>query len=163
VRRVSPDRVRVGLDPFAAFLIGHPMSVIVSPVGTLVKKDTPGCWLLDESGTIPVKIPVTGRVARFNDQLTVWPGLLTSDPYEEGWLLEATVTESGALDGLLDASSMERRTEEDWRRIERRVTEALVTEAPGVGPVLADGGEPVTDLRRILGPRRHRLLVLELM
>ena len=163
VEKIEDGRVRIGFDPFAAKLVGCPMSVVFSPVGTLVKKDTPGCWLLDESGTIPVKMPVTGRVRRFNTELSVWPGLLSSDPYERGWLMEVSVTDPTELKGLLSAAEMHRRTEDDWKRIERKVTEVLVTEADSVGPTLQDGGEPVTDLRKILGPRRHRQLVLDIL
>jgi glycine cleavage system H protein len=162
VRKAGSGRVRIGLDRFAVRLIGCPIAVVFGTPGAHVLEGAPGCWMQDEHGLIPVKMPVSGRVVRVNENLHTWPGLVASEPCGDGWLLEVECPESELIK-LLDAPAMEKRTEEDWKRIERRVTEVLNRESSGVGTTMQDGGEPVRDLRRILSPRRYRQLLLDLL
>ena len=54
----------------------------------------------------------------------------------------------------------------DLRRFRRRVAFELLAAADdgdGVGATLPDGGEPVLDLPSLLGPRRYRALLRELV
>ena len=54
-----------------------------------------------------VYAPVAGTVSAVNDALDGAPELVNSDPYGEGWLVELTVEDAGALqsDTLLDAAA----------------------------------------------------------
>jgi glycine cleavage system H protein len=49
--------------------------------------------------------PVTGTVAARNAALDGAPELVNSDPYGEGWMVEITPDDPGALDRLLDAEA----------------------------------------------------------
>ena len=48
--------------------------------------------------------PVDGVVTEFNEKLLDHPELVNSDPFGEGWLIKATVTEITAIDGLMSAA-----------------------------------------------------------
>ena len=47
--------------------------------------------------------PVAGEVVASNAALSDNPGLVNSDPYGEGWMIEVRLADAGAIDGLLDA------------------------------------------------------------
>lgn len=47
--------------------------------------------------------PVAGEVVAANPALADNPGLVNSDPYGEGWMIEVRLTDAAALDDLLDA------------------------------------------------------------
>jgi|TARA_B100001245_G_scaffold88196_1_gene63589 glycine cleavage system H protein len=48
--------------------------------------------------------PVDGVVTEINEKLLDHPELVNSDPFGEGWLIKATVTEITAIDGLMSAA-----------------------------------------------------------
>ena len=47
--------------------------------------------------------PVAGEVVAANPALADNPGLVNSDPYGEGWMIEVRVPDAAALGDLLDA------------------------------------------------------------
>ena len=48
--------------------------------------------------------PVDGVVTEINEKLLDHPELVNSDPFGEGWLIKATVTEITAIDRLMSAA-----------------------------------------------------------
>jgi len=61
-----------------------------------------------ESGkaAVDIAMPIAGRVIAVNDEVDHEPGLLNSDPYEQGWLIE--IAHDGAsLDALMNAQQYE--------------------------------------------------------
>jgi glycine cleavage system H protein len=100
----------------------------------------------------------------------------------DGWLLEIAAPAAGAgcrpgcaaaasspagatasTPRLLPAAEARRRAGHDLRRFRRRVALDLLAADDGVGATLPDGGEPLLDLRALLGARRHLELVRELV
>lgn len=49
--------------------------------------------------------PVDGKVVKINGALDGKPELLNDDCYGEGWMVRLAVSDSGALDGLMDAAA----------------------------------------------------------
>ncbi|WP_337865167.1 glycine cleavage system protein GcvH [Ignavibacterium sp.] len=49
--------------------------------------------------------PFTGKVLEINSKLKDNPELLNSDPYGEGWMIKAEISNPSELDELLDASA----------------------------------------------------------
>jgi glycine cleavage system H protein len=148
--------VRLGLDAFAARLAGHPEAVILPAPGCGLRRGEAACWLAGHGELLAVRAPVTGTVRRCNPRLHGEPGLVADDPCGEGWLLEVTCGGSEAqLAALLDAPAASRFARDQ----ERRLALAVAPAAAAVGSALPDGGEPLRDLRRVVGERRwHRLL-----
>ncbi len=155
---------RVGVDVLAASVLPPPRAVIFPASGAIVCQGRAGCWLEDEGGPIPLKMPVSGVVIRANEKLRAHPSLLLDAPYDGGWLLELCCPEAARESAkLMSAEAMRLQSQTDLRRLHRRL--ALLLRAPTVGacPTLADGGQPVADLRKTLGPSRYRGLILELL
>jgi len=51
--------------------------------------------------------PVDGTVVEINQELTAAPELINSDCYDAGWLCKMTITDTTALNDLMDASQYE--------------------------------------------------------
>ena len=47
--------------------------------------------------------PIDGVVTEINEKLLDHPGLVNEDPFGEGWLIKATVTDVTEIDGLMSA------------------------------------------------------------
>lgn len=158
-------RVRVGLDALAAALLGPPAELRFGRRDEPVERGQPVCELVLRAGALPLGAPVPGRLLEGNHALESTPHLLLESPYDDGWLLEMAV-EEGALEGLLDAGEARRRSAHDLRRFRRRIALHVLADGggtDGLGPTLPDGGELVTDLRGLLGPRRYLELLREMV
>jgi glycine cleavage system H protein len=49
--------------------------------------------------------PFSGKVIEINKKLTDSPEVVNSDPYGEGWMIKAELSNSSDLNGLLDANA----------------------------------------------------------
>ena len=88
---------------------------------------------------------------------------MSLSPYDQGWLLEIDCPGGAETHHeLLPAHELRNRVATDLRRLHQKVSRA-VSRDPAVGRTLPNGGERLTDLRRILGPRRYHRLILPLL
>jgi glycine cleavage system H protein len=139
------DLVTVGLDDFAAQLVGTADAVTLPAVGANVRQGGPG-WELRAGGrTLQMVSPVEGTVVAVNRAVLDAPQRAAEDPYGEGWLLKVRpanrqVTLRNLLSGEL-ASAWMQQTVERLRRMP----------AGGLGVVMPDGGVPVRGFGRALG------------
>jgi len=162
VRSVGRERVRVGVDAFAAKLLRRIDGVILPPPGTPVRRDASICWLHDADEIASLRSPVTGRISVTHGLIRHRPELMSSDPYGEGWLFEIRVRKerppkcNGGLLAADAASELARRQGEALATEVR----AFATEATGLaGPTLADGGVPLDDPIAVLGRRRYYRII----
>ena len=161
---VEGDRLRIGIDSFAARLIGRTTSAILPPSGALVHRGRIGCWLLDDLGPLPLKMPVSGTVLCGNKRLRSYPSLAAESPYDEGWLVEVAPIEAAQeMAFLLSAAEMRRRSQADLARFRRQAAAYVRRGAQVVGLTLADGGERLATLRDMLGEPCHRRLVMQFL
>jgi len=163
-RRIDKDRVRVGLDAFAARLLKSTVSVILPPQGSPMRQGCATGWLMDERELLPVRAPVSGSVVRGNPRLRDEPRLVTSHPYGSGWLVEARCDESPSKDrALRSAEQMRKRSERQLDELRRQAARHLTKGRERVGATLPDGGERLTDLRKMLGAPVYLRLVANLL
>ena len=161
------DRIRVGLDAFAAALLRTAVCLI--PADGLggseasVVTGAPLCSVDLGVGRLPISSPVTGGPLRWNGAVAKDATILVTSPYEEGWIVQMEPVGAGALSGLFGADTMLERSRLDLRRFRRRAAMFLFDDAGAVGPTMADGGQVLTDLRFILGARRYLDLVGDLV
>jgi glycine cleavage system H lipoate-binding protein len=147
--------VTVGLDDFAAQLVGPPDGLELPPVGASMRQGERG-WSVRVGGrTLPMIAPVDGTVVAVNQAVLDAPRLATEDPYGEGWLMKVGAPNAPALlRNLLSgelASVWMRHTAERLSRLP----------AAGLGVVMADGGAPVRGFGRTLGPEEWQAVVRE--
>ena len=137
---------RVGLDDFAQKLVGVAQRVNVPGVGSRVEQGEKGVQLIVDTKSIDVLSPVGGEVLAVNDEVLRSPGLINDDPYGKGWLFKVRVPRMTAnLRNLLTGRPARMWMDGTVTSLKRRMEGEL-------GPVLQDGGLPVTGIAKDLSP-----------
>ena len=149
------DLVTVGLDDFAAQLVGTPDAVSLPDVGASVRQGGPGWQVRAGDRTLQMLSPVEGTVVAVNRAVVDAPQRAADDPYGEGWLLKVRpanrqVTLRNLLSGEL-ASAWMQQTVERLRQLP----------AGGLGVVMPDGGVPVRGFGRALAPEEWDVVARE--
>lgn len=97
----------IGITEFAQKELGDIVFVEVETIGQTLNEG-------DVFGTVEaVKTvsdlfsPVAGTIDELNPALANEPELVNSDPYGEGWMIKMTVTDTAAVEGLMDAAAYE--------------------------------------------------------
>lgn len=105
---VEGNVATIGITEFAQSELGDIVYVEINTVGQVVEQN-------DVFGTIEaVKtvsdlfIPVTAEVTEINPKLNAQPELVNSDPYGDGWIVKATITDPSQLDDLLSAADYQK-------------------------------------------------------
>lgn len=161
---VGPDRLRIGLDAFAAWLVGDATSIVLPPAASLIAAGGAGAWVIDGCGPLPLRMPVNATVIRANPLLRTHPRLAIEAPYDSGWLIEARVPDpAAAIAGLASAAAMRERTARELGEFDQEARTRLHRGAETVGVTLADGGERIADLRRLLGAESYRALIVRFL
>lgn len=165
----ATDLARVGVDAFAVAL-ALPVHRVI-PIGSGGRRAAAGAPLGElelDGGFLPVASPVTGRLHAWNplweDGSAAGGAALAASPYDEGWIAEIALADRRQLDALAGADAARETALLDLRRFRRRAAlHLLAADAACPGPALPDGGQILTDLRSILGPRRYLELLRELL
>lgn len=156
-------RARYGLDMFAARLLERVSTVVLPPAGSRLDRGRPACWIESADQFLPLPAPVSGQVVATNHRVQERPALLLSDPYDEGWLLEVRCDRQPNDDpALVQAAEIRAETTAQLHKLHAPLHASSALDAR-VGPTLADGGEPVVGLRRLLGIPRYRRVLRALL
>ena len=141
------DTVTVGMDDFAAKLLGSADSISLPKSGSRVKQGSLGWGFKTDSRVIHMLSPVEGQVVAINPAVADSPGAAFDDPYGNGWLFK--VKSNNLTPGLKNMipCSMVR----EWLENARQ-TIAGHGLAAGLAPLCADGGEPVRGIAKAVDP-----------
>lgn len=156
-------RLRVGIDAFAAAIIGRCCGVSWRDLETTLSRGETVCQVDLGFGILPVRVPLRGTVAGGNESLENNPCQVVTAPYGDGWIVELLAADPTELHGLMTAEAARENMRLDLRWFRRRVATQLFQDAIGVGRSLADGGEPLPDLRQMLGGHRYLDILRELI
>lgn len=145
-------RIRIGLDEFAASLLGQIQRIEVPQRGRWVGQGEKGWTVVTDRGEVPMLAPAEGEVVASNDKALADPELITRDPYQAGWLLEifspdAQVSFRNLLSGVVARLWMEESME--------ALRQAL---SPRAVATALDGGRISPRLGSALPPERWREL-----
>jgi glycine cleavage system H lipoate-binding protein len=137
--------VTVGLDDFAAKLVGPLSRVSLPAVGSPVGQGEHGWRLMADDGrSVDMLSPVDGTVVAVNPAVAATPALAERDPYGEGWLLKVRPSRLRANRiNLLAGPALQRWMEEAAAGLRGRL-------APGLGALAQDGGAPVSGMARAI-------------
>lgn len=147
--------VTVGMDDFAAKLVGPPDSFAFPKVGTEIRQGEPGWAVHAGDRTLTMLSPVEGEVVSVNPSVLLTPRLASNDPYGEGWLLKVRApNRKASLKNLLTG-----KLASDWmRHTAERLSQLPAT---GLGTVMADGGVPMNGFGRSLEPAEWQIVTRE--
>lgn len=82
----SPALVRVGMDDFAAKMIGKIDSIVLPQRNTWVRQGTKLATITRDGKTVELLSPVEGIVTEVNTDAIQNPEKTRKDPYNKGWL-----------------------------------------------------------------------------
>jgi glycine cleavage system H protein len=160
---LDDGRQRLGLDAFAAAIIGHCDGVRWGVSPRTVSQDEAICHIDLGLGMLSVRAPLSGVVVDGNPLLEREPGLLVTAPYDDGWILEFRVLDVAELSGLMTAEVARNKARMDLRRFRRRIAVQLFADAQAVEQGTPDGEELIADLRQMLGGAFYLDLLQELI
>lgn len=90
--------VRVGIDDFAQHALGMAVRYTMPPIGSDVSQGEPAIGVrLANGDTIPIVSPVSGVVVAVNADVLQAPGIVNTQPYDEGWLMHVRVPNIDAV------------------------------------------------------------------
>jgi len=81
-------RVRIGLDEFAASLLGRIERIEVPQRGRWFRQGEKGWTVVTDRGSVAMLAPAEGEIVAINQKALSEPEVISNDPYGNGWLLE---------------------------------------------------------------------------
>jgi glycine cleavage system H lipoate-binding protein len=137
----SRDLVRVGMDDFAAKLVGKIENIVLPQRGRWVRQGQKIWTILRDGKSVDMVSPIEGTVSDINEAVLKDPELARKDPYGEGWLVtvqapDAKINFRNLLGGMLARVW----TEESALRLRKRMPVAMAS------ALAQDGGVAVDDI-----------------
>ncbi len=96
VLETGPGLVRIGMDSLGLETSGTLVQLSFLPSGSGLTAGRPFGQLEAAKFVGPLLSPVSGTVLTVNEEVATDPGLAERDPYGAGWLIEASMSETGA-------------------------------------------------------------------
>jgi glycine cleavage system H protein len=103
--RVEGNEAFIGITDFAQRELGDIVYIDINTVGDEISKDEIFGTVEAVKTVSDLYMPVTGTVLEVNTALNDNPELVNSDPYGEGWMVKASVSDASQIDGLLNADA----------------------------------------------------------
>jgi len=140
--------LRIGIDDFAQQLLGVPSALLLPKVGDYLAQGEKG-WQIEVGGhKVDLLSPLDGEVVAINEEAIRTPGLVCQDPYGKGWLMKVRAARpKTALKNLLPVKLARTWMDETAARLGGLMGGEL-------GPVLQDGGVPISGFARQLAGDR---------
>ena len=132
--------VRVGIDEFAAALMGRIEQVELPKPGLWVRQGQKVLTFYRDGEKTEMVSPTEGEITEVNADVLKDPSLLRKDPYGTGWLVTVYSPDEDTVSRNLIPHGMVR----DWMR--EAVGRLYARQPQLAGAVAADGGRPAEDL-----------------
>jgi glycine cleavage system H protein len=127
-------RVRIGLDEFAASLLGRIEKIDVPLRGRWFRQGDKGWTVKTPNGDAPMLAPAEGEIVNINDKALGNPETISRDPYGSGWILEIFSPDVAVSMRNLLSGALARR----W--MEESVAELRQLASPMASATALDGG-----------------------
>lgn len=101
----------VGVSAFAVDQLGDIVFVELPEVGETITKGSAFGTIESVKAVEDLKAPISGKVIERNDAAIDAPELISTDPYQTGWLLKISVTDASELQDTLSAQEYRVRVE----------------------------------------------------
>lgn len=100
--------VTIGITDHAQELLGDLVFIELPETGADAEKGSEIAVVESVKAASDVYSPVSGEVTEINEALADTPESVNDSPYEDGWLFKVALSDSAALDGLMDADAYEK-------------------------------------------------------
>ena len=103
--RLIGSVARVGITDYAQDALGDVVFVQLPNTGQSVEAGSSCSEVESTKSVSDIYVPVSGKIIAVNQALSESPGLINSDPYGDGWIMEIEVADTASVAGLMSASS----------------------------------------------------------
>lgn len=103
--KVDGDEATIGITEFAQRELGDIVYIDISALGKEVAKDEVFGTVEAVKTVSDLFMPLAGTITQLNPLLDKQPELVNSDPYGDGWMVKATLTDVSTLEQLLSAEA----------------------------------------------------------
>jgi len=103
--KVDGSNAYIGITEFAQRELGDIVYIDIIALGKEVGQDEVFGTVEAVKTVSDLFMPVAGTITEINPALDKQPELVNSDPYGEGWMVKATLTNPSDIDSLLSAES----------------------------------------------------------
>lgn len=160
VRSEGEKSVRIGIEPGFASALLSPKAIVLPALGERVMRNKVCSWIVLDGGTLPIVSPLGGKVTATNAHLAENPRAVCLSPLGQGWLFELGVDPGVKEDAdQFAVADVARVYGDDERRFQALLSAELMKGGTEVGLTLADGGQALENLSKMLGPTKYFKLV----
>ncbi|HYE23674.1 MAG TPA: glycine cleavage system protein H [Clostridia bacterium] len=151
----SPNLVRVGIDDFAAKLVGKVEAINLPQRGQWIRQGQKVLSFKKNGQTIDMVSPIEGSITDINDAAIKNPELARTDCYGDGWLLAVQSPDAKTnFRNLLGGALVRQWTEECAARLSGQMARPAMV-------AMADGGEAADDLSTHFEAEKYGEIVKE--
>ena len=104
---LDKDVITVGITQFAVDLLTDLTHVELPKVGRSVKAGASCGEIESVKAVSDLYAPADGEISEINNEAAANPGLITTDPYGQGWLFKIKLAPGSNLNHLLDLQQYE--------------------------------------------------------
>jgi len=138
--KVEGELLKIGIDDFAARLIGKIEKVNLTDKATISQDDE--CWNLGSPNRmVSMSLPMQAEVVEKNSLVQSDPTIIRKDPYSRGWLLK--IKSPREIDDMVKGSKAIDWLEKEFEKLHQEFEQSI-------GVTITDGGEVVEDLHERL-------------
>ena len=155
--RESRQLVRVGLDDFAARVVGQIDQIELPARGRWLRQGERGWTIGRGSHRFAMLSPIEGEVVEVNPEVLRNPSFAHEDPYGVGWLVAVNAPAvDGNMKNLLHGRLAQRWMEESVSALHTRLS-------PGAEARLQDGGHAIGDVMSLVPEFQWEKFVEEML
>ena len=109
----SPDEIIIGITEFAQEQLGDVVYLELPGEGTALTAGEPFGEIESAKTVAELFAPVSGELIAINGELEERPELVNDDPFGEGWIARARLSDAGELEKLLSPEAYREQIPED--------------------------------------------------
>ena len=103
--KIDGDTATIGITDFAQGELGDIVYVDVDTLDETVDKDEVFGSVEAVKTVSDLFMPIAGEVIAFNETLEDTPETVNEDPYGAGWMIKVKLSDTSAIENLLDATA----------------------------------------------------------
>lgn len=103
--KVDGETALIGITDYAQGELGDVVFVELPDVGNKIITGDPFGTIEAVKAVSDLFAPVDGEVLEINESLNDTPEIVNKSPYNDGWMIKIKITDSAAIDQLMDADA----------------------------------------------------------
>ncbi len=103
--KIEGNKAKVGISDYAQHKLGDITFVDLPAAGKTVKQLEVLTGIESVKAASDIYSPVSGKVVSVNSALEGAPELVNKSPYEQGWIAELEISNSGETANLMDSAA----------------------------------------------------------